>query len=204
MSKKHLTGSRALQSTGGGPVQVQVIETGPNQIFCRIQVDYRRAPIPDRSYYADYCDVQKARSGFGLFFGKLITGTSRLRTKIEVDFPEEMFVKQLWGTSREFHKMVQAAAGAMHFPPLTAVEDTEKVQTFRSNNVFMGVWGEEGVMDFYYLSPRDLHGYNQASPALEPVVRVVMPTPLVLEFLEKCGQHIQDRPEVELPTAEVT
>jgi hypothetical protein len=203
MSKKHQTGSQALQVAGGGPVKLQVFQTGPNQFSCQIAVDYQHAAIPERSYYADYCDVQRARAGFGLFFGKLITGSSRLRTKIEIDFPEEMFVKQLWNTSREFHRTVQIAAETMHFPPLNEVEDTDKVQTFRSNNVCMVVMGEEAVMDFYYLSPRDVQMQQRGSPGLEPVIRVVMPTPLILEFLEKCRQYVEIRPEIEISDSEV-
>jgi hypothetical protein len=202
MSKKHQIGSHALQVARDGPVNVQVVQTGPNQFICQIAVDYRHAPIPDRAYYADYCDIQRARSGFGLFFGKLITGTSKLRTKIEIDFSEEMFNKQLWATSREFHKTVQSAVETMHFAPMNEVEDTDKVQTFRSNNVCMVAMGEEAVMDFYYLSPRDVQQQG-GSPGLEPVVRVVMPTPLILEFLEKCRQFVESRPEVEVSESEV-
>jgi hypothetical protein len=71
------------------------------------------------------------------------------------------------------------------------VEDTDKVQTFRANNVFMGAFGEESVMDFYYLSPRDMHqatqGKKEGNFTLEPVIRVAMGTVLIFEFLEKCG-----------------
>ena len=51
-------------------------------------------------------------------------------------------------------------------------------------------------MDFYYISPRDVHflKLKQISAAtLEPVVRVVMDTALVYEFLEKCRSFIQER-----------
>lgn len=184
-------------------MKAQVVQTGPNQFYCQIAVDYQHAPIPERSYYADYCDIQRARSGFGLFFGKLITGSSKLRTKIEIDFPEEMFTKQWWNSSREFHKVIQTAAETMHFPPMEEVEDTDKVQTFRSNNVCMVAMGEEALMDFYYLSPRDVQQQYRGSPGLEPVIRVVMPTPLILEFLEKCRQYVGTQPEVEVSESEV-
>jgi hypothetical protein len=207
MSKKHMIGSRALQISGDSPVKLRVVqEVGPNQALYEMGVDYRYAPVPDRFYYADYCDVQRARSGFGLFFGKLIPGTSRLRTKIEIDFPEEMFVRQLWATSRDFHKTVQMVAEKMHFPPVDGLEDTDKVQTFRSNNVFMGMWGEEAVMDFYYISPRDIHFAKQqhrGDVGLEPVIRVVMSTALVFEFLEKCGHHVESASVIEVVKSEV-
>jgi hypothetical protein len=203
MSKKHMTGSHAINATADGPVRIRVIDSGPNFVHCEIGVDYQRAPVPERSYYADYCDVQRARFGFGLFFGKLITGTSRLRTKIEIDFPEDLFGRQLWGTSREMHKLLRTAAAGMNFSPISEVEDTDKVQTFRSNNVFMGIWGEEAVMDFFYLSPRDMAQPQRGVAALEPVIRVVMPTPLLLEFLDKCRPFVENTLQIEVPKAEV-
>ncbi|MGA2606257.1 MAG: hypothetical protein ABSH01_02235 [Terriglobia bacterium] len=169
-------------------------------------VDYRQAAVPERFYYADYCDVQRARSGFGLLFGKLVAGTSKLRTKIEIDFPQEMFVKQLWASTKDFYKVVQTIAEKMHFPTVADVEDTDKVQTFRANNVFIGAWGEEAVMDFYYISPREMH-YAQfqqrVDAGLEPVIRVLMSTGLLFEFLEKCRHHIESLPEIQVSPMEV-
>src|SRR5437588_4156159 len=132
-----------------GPVQFRVVSTTSDHAVVELGVDYSKADIPERAYYADYCDVQKARFGFGLVFGKLIPGTNRLRTKIEISFPEEMFFKQLWGTSRAFHETVRRLS--RHLEPVQMIEETDKVQAFRSNNVFMGVWGEDAVMDFYYI-----------------------------------------------------
>jgi hypothetical protein len=156
-----------------------------------MQVDYSRAEVPERSYYADYCHVQKARVGFSLVFGKLVPESKRLRTKIEIAFPEEIFTLHLWNNSRSFHETVRRLTG-QPLPELDKVEDTEKVQTFRSNNVFMGVWGQDAVADFYYISPRDIHMLRtkNADVNLEPVVRVAMETALMLEFLEKCRPFV--------------
>jgi hypothetical protein len=195
MARKHLaTSARALEVSSHGPVTLRIVQAGLDQTVVELGVDYRQAEVPERFYSADYCEIQKARAGLSLFFGKLIPGTSKLRTKIEVTFPEEMFLRQLWASSRDFHKTVQGVAEKIDFPPLENVEDTDKVQTFRSNNVFMGMWGEESVMDFYYLSPRDIHfakTQQRGAAALEPVVRVVLSTALMFEFLEKCRHHVE-------------
>ncbi len=56
----------------------------------------------------------------------------------------------------------------------------------------MGVWGEDAVLDFYFISPRDMHYFmtqNLSNISLEPVIRVVEGTALLAEFLEKCGTH---------------
>ena len=207
MSKRNNIGSaRTLQASGGSALKVRFLQTDEHQAVCEFMVDYRQAAVPERFYSADYCDVQRARSGFGLLFGKLIIGTSKLRTKIEIDFPQDMFVRQLWASSKDFYKTVQTIADKMHLPPVTDLEETDKVQTFRANNVFMGVWGEEGVIDFYYISPRDMHfaQFQQRGDAgLEPVIRVLMSAALLFEFLEKCRHQIESFPEIQVSPMEV-
>lgn len=190
--KKH--GSLVVPSKTGA-VQFRVISSDANGAVVEMGFDYSKADVPDRAYYSDYCDVVKDRFGYTLVFGKLIPGTSRLRTKIEISFPEDMFGRQLWGGSREFHKVIQKIADKLKLDSIAKVEDTDKVQTFRANNVFMGAWGEESVMDFYYISPKDMHALTRSSRAdvtLEPVVRVAMGTALMLEFLEKCGALVPE------------
>ncbi len=209
MRKKHFAlPSRAIQTSGGGPVTLRMVQAGPDQAVMEMGVDYSKAEPPDRSYYADFCDVQKARLGYSLVFGKLIPGTSKLRTKIEVNFPAEMFFQQLWrvATSEGFYGTVRKIVGATKLAALDKVSDTDKVQSFRSNNAYMGVWGEEAMIDFFYISPRDIHFFRikKADDAtLEPVVRVVMETVLLDEFLEKCRPFAEDRSRLEIPVAEV-
>ena len=189
--KKHGT----LTVPSKSPLRLRVQQMNAESAVVEMGVDYSLADVPERAYYADYCDVVKDRQGFTLIFGKLVPGTSKLRTKIEISFPEEMFVRQLWGNSRDFQKIVERLAVNSKVEPIQDVADTDKVQTFRSNNVFMGVWGEESVMDYYYISPKDMHSVMQnpqhaADVTLEPVVRVAIGTGLMLEFLNKCGNFV--------------
>jgi hypothetical protein len=183
------------------PIQFRVVRHDANSAVVEMGVDYSKAGVPDRAYYADYCNVVKDRQGFTLIFGKLVPGTTRLRTQIEISFPEDMFVRQLWGSSRDFQKTIEQLA-TEGLTPIENVQDTDKVQTFRSNNVFMGAWGQEAVMDFYYISPKDMHMFaqgrhgQQSDAMLEPVVRVAMGTGLMLEFLNKCGNLVpREMPE---------
>lgn len=194
-----------MQGSGHGPVTLRLFQADAEHSVLEMGIDYGKAEVPERSYYADYCEVREARLGYSLVFAKLIPGSRRLRTKVEVAFPAEMFRLQLWGGSREFHKTVQRLAGSAELPRVTNVEDTDKVQSFRSNNAFMGVWGEEALIDFYYLSPRDMHFVRMRQKAdafLEPVVRIVMGTGLMLEFLEAC-RPFAERLSAEARTIEV-
>jgi len=200
VAKRNLSVSASgLQVAGGGPLTLRVVKVDAQQMLVQMGIDYSLADVPERAYYADYCDITKARVGFSLFFGKLIPGTDRLRTKIEVTFPTDMFVLQLWGTSRDVHKTIRASPGQEKLAPVGPVEDTDKVQTFRANNAFMGSWGHEAVLDFYYVSPRDLYLLRMKpkwQATLEPVVRVVMAAALLLEFLDKCKPFAEEASEL--------
>lgn len=193
MSKRGSRNALIPAPVVGGPVHFRLIHDSGHQTTAEIGIDYSKAEVPDRSYYADYVDVQPARSGVSMLFGKLIPKTPRLRTQVEVGFPDDMFLRQIWGTSRDMHKTLDANRQKYRIDPVEEVKETDKVQTFRSNNAFMGMWGDESLIDFYYLSPRDLHyvkvgGRTRAD--LEPVVRIAMYSGLLLEFLDKCAELV--------------
>ncbi len=154
-----------------------------------IGVDYSLAPVPNFHYDSDYCDVVESRTGVVLIFGKLRTGENALRTKIEIEFSGENFAKLVWGTSRLVHEAVRKLSNGKNLQPVNGPKDTEKVQCFRANNVFMAVLPSEAVLDFYYISPGDIHfaqAKKKSEVALEPVVRVLTSTPMLYEFLEQC------------------
>lgn len=179
-----------LVVSGRGPVQLRLVSAGPSTAFVEIGINYGQAEPPHINYSADYCDVLQGRTGVTLIFGKLKPGpTPELRTKIEITFSEEHFVRHLWGSSREMEKTVAAQVRGMELSELAPVAEADKVQCLQSNNVFMAVLGSEVVMDFYYISPGDIHlvrSKQKAEIALDPVVRVVTTAPLLMEFFTKC------------------
>lgn len=164
-----------------------------------IGVDYAQAPAPHLNYDADYCDVVQGRTGVTVVFGKLKAGSGQLRTKIEITFSEEHFFRQFWGTSRDLHRFLEQSTMRFALSPVESFSDTEKVQCLRSNNAFMAVLGEEAVLDFYYISPGDVHLVRQKQKkeiALDSVVRVVVSMSVLLELLDKCkpfAERLQDR-----------
>lgn len=154
-----------------------------------VGVDYSLAPVPNFHYDADYCDVLESRTGVVLVFGKLRTGEDALRTKIEIEFSGENFAKLVWGSSRLVHEAVKRLSQGKNLAPMIHPKETEKVQCFRANNVFMAVLPSEAVLDFFYISPGDIHFAQmkkKSEVVLEPVVRVLISTPLLYEFLEQC------------------
>lgn len=193
--KPTIASTRELGTSGRGPVHFRAKRLADDVMAIEMGVDYEKAPVPERFYYADMCDVVKDRVGLSLQFGKLIPGTSQLRTKVEIGFPEDQFVRQLWRSSRSFHETVRRIVNGVLPPEIMKLGVTDKVQALRSNNVFMAVIGNEAVMDFYYISPGDIH-YVQAQKKhevqLEPVIRIMLGTAVLYEFLEKCRPYADE------------
>jgi hypothetical protein len=174
---------------GQGPVRMRVTRTGPQENTIELRVEYDKAEVPSRAYYADFCDVIRGRAGVSLIFGKLKPGTSVLRNKVEIVFPEELFVRQLWKSSRGLHEKARMEFEKKPLQPIEDLTDTDLVQAFRANNVMMMGSTEESLFDFYHIAPTDVHYVflkKKTEIPLDPVIRIVLATPLVFEFLEKC------------------
>jgi len=160
----------------------------PTGVLIEYGIEYDKAEIPARSYFADYCDIVRGRTDLTFIFGRLVPGTEQLRTQIEISFSETMFVNQLWGSSRDFEGVVRKLVSSGSLSPVKNVVSSDKVQTFRASSVFMAA-SQEAVMDFYYISPGDMHFFvagKRGEIPLEPVIRVALSNALMLEFLERC------------------
>ncbi|MGA2769386.1 MAG: hypothetical protein ABSG26_01090 [Bryobacteraceae bacterium] len=191
--RKFVAPGRGAVAQSKGPVRLRFIEDGRGT-FIELGVDYERAEVPDRRYFADYCRVVEARAGIGLVFGRLAPGNAALRTKVEISYPETLFVRGLWNSSRAFHESLQNDFSTKRLAPIPEPQDTEKVQGFRANNVFMAAIGDDSIMDFYYIAPPDIHFVRigrRADVYLEPIIRIALPTALMLEFLEQCKPHAE-------------
>jgi hypothetical protein len=199
MTKRDVLVRKAAFEVGGaGPVRLRVLQTGPTENVIELRIEYDKAEVPSRAYYADYCDVVKGRSGVSLLFGKLKPGTSTLRNKVEIVFPEDLFVRQLWKNSRQLHEKTREEFNRRPLEPITNLTDTDTVQAFRANNVMMLGMGDEALMDFYYIAPSELHYAfvkKRNEIALDPVIRIVLSGSLVFELLEKCGIIVEQIPD---------
>lgn len=182
----------AASTESKGPVSVRVVRDTETEALLEISVNYEKADVPDRAYYADYVDVVQGRYGFSLFFGKLSYPQGTLRNKVEISIPLHSFVRQLWNGSREFHAALMKEYESKQLIPVILTSDTDKVQSFTSNNVFMSKLGDEATLDFYFIPPSEVnyfHRGHRTSVDLQPVIRIVVPTPVVLELLGKCDEH---------------
>jgi hypothetical protein len=84
--------------------------------------------------------------------------------------------------------------------PMENAELSEMVHTSRANNVFIAAMGEEAICDFYYIAPSELQFVRMGrrhTVTLEPIIRISLPEPLLLEFLDRCDSVVSAMPETE-------
>ena len=183
---------RRDQFAGSGPVKYKLEGTKQGFQTAMLAIDYADAPVPPHYYVADYYEVANLDPRILFTFGKLdYPSNDRLRNKLEIDFPALLFVAQLWKSRVEFHKNLRAAVKLMDYkpvPPGTLSGPVEKIQTIHSNNALMVQTSGECMIDFFYLSPRDmaLKAPKAEAIALEPLVRVITTENLLLGFLDAC------------------
>ncbi len=193
------TKSGVLEVSGKGPVKLRITPVDATSANLEVGVDYSLAEDPSRHYDADYCDVVASRTGVTLIFGRLKPNIVELRSKIEVAFSDDNFMRQIWFQTRGIHATARSSTMGNALEPLSGLPDPDKVQCFRANTVFMALLVGESVIDFYYISPGDIHlarVQRKVEIPLEGVVRVVLSTPLLLEFLDKCqplADHLSPR-----------
>ena len=201
MSEKQRIVARGtdIEQSQAGPVKIRFTESKENEGFVELWLDYEKADTPTRAYFADYVSVVMGRADITLIFGRLIPGTERLRSQVEISFPHDGFVAQLWKSTRAMHQTLKAATHRQ-IKSLNKVDFSEIVHTSRANNVFIAIMGEEAILDFYYIAPSELQFVRMGrrhTVALEPVIRISLPEALVLEFLNCCEVVVSKIPEAQ-------
>jgi len=181
-----------------GPVQFSF---GPSSLGLgvsqsQVRFDYSQAQIPSRAYFADYCDVKRLRNRVALTFGKLNAAGTALRTQVEIAFPQQMFDRQLWASSVALRDLLRKFALGSPLERQQTLSESEKLQTFAANNLFMAANDEDAVLDFYYLSPRSAYLQSVGGSSaidFEPVIRISSDSALLLEFFERCEPHVKEK-----------
>jgi len=67
--------------------------------------------------------------------------------------------------------------------------------TFFANMIHMAVGEAEASLDFYHLSPRDVHlaKTRKANMQIQPVVRVIVAPVLAKHFFDQLRPHVDQR-----------
>jgi hypothetical protein len=165
-----------------------------------LKFNFEEAPVPEHYYVADWFDIEERDLQVVISFGNR-DKKGQLRSRIDIVFPAYTFVRHLWESSREFHVTLARFAESFQLngaEKCSAELVTDKLQTLVSNAVVMVFSGMECLMDFFYISPKDMWSKPRKGEQLEleAVVRVLVSPILLLGFLnasQPIVTHLTDR-----------
>jgi hypothetical protein len=191
--------ARPHEVLGSGAIRYRYLGPHDAPTALLLAVDYTDAPVPQHYYVSDFLYVANFDPQVLFVFGKKESAGSpglQLRNKIEVFFPAIYFVNQLWRSSRDFHEKLRKMVQHYQYEtPAVSPADLscQKVQTFHSNNVMIVLSGGEAMLDFFYISPRDLYlkPRRRETIGLEALVRVIIAPNLLLSLLDACQPMAQ-------------
>ena len=130
-----------------------------------VVVDLAKLKAPDKVYDADYAWVRHKPGRVSLFFGKAnLDDANRLRTRVELRYSPEAFLRNFWKNSADFRAVVIESATRwpadnerLELDP--ARMHSEKDYSEWANFEYMARIGSEATVDFYYLPTSGLAKY---------------------------------------------
>jgi hypothetical protein len=152
-----------------------------------INIDFSLAPPPESYYYADavHLRVNENLLMVSLSFGRRKVDTNNFQDWIEVVMPVAA-VRQLSASTRDVEKAVDAVLKQMktNLTTQTVSPVGPGGMTLYANMTFIVAGQGESSLDFYFLSPRDIHlaKTKKLDMQLMPVVRVIISTVVTKQF----------------------
>lgn len=203
--------AKTTQFNRSGNVHYRVDQREDGNVAVIMAVDFEHAPVPERSYIADYFEVHRTEADVMMVFGKKnFPSETELRNKLEIYFPVYSFFHQLWKSSRQMHESlgeVFANKGKLARTQGDLKSSDLKVQTLTltANNALVVISGGQCVMDFFLISAKDLWLKTKKGDPLnvEAIVRIFMSEHLLLGLLNRFDEIAKElKPEVETPEME--
>lgn len=194
---RNVLSNKLARQRGNSPVRYKIAGPIDKPTALYLGVDYEEAPVPQNYYVADYYRLEEQDLTVTITFGKIDSAEKGLRSKVEIVFPAITFVAQLWASSRDFHKTLArfvADVGSQAASPGERMRVLgDKVHTAQANNVLMLISGGECLMDFFYISPKEIWSKPRKGGEidLEAVVRIIIPANLLLGFLDSCEAIVE-------------
>jgi len=151
-------------------------------------IDLSLAPVPERRYVADVAGLTYEDDVLQMFFGqRKITKAGTLRSLIVIQMTStasRQFIKTLVGFEPGFRKWLNENGIGRQ---LTSIEEEpEQTVTLFANMIGLAFAGREACLDYYHASPFSLHQVQQNKKmAVEPVVRVILASGLLLPMIDK-------------------
>jgi len=165
-------------------------ENGPLQLH----LDMAQARIPDIFFYSNIVFLQADYNlaSVRISFGRVVEKPAKSMRRVDIVMPESAISRYITSI-KNIEGTVNKALERIKGSPIKEVAqpETDQVVTLYANHIYASVSGEESCMDFYYISPRDLHiaRTQKGNIALDPVIRVPLSTVLFKHLNELLYQQ---------------
>ena len=163
-----------------------------------IQLDLSQAAVPERSYTADAAGVVFDGVRVKILFAQRRLDGTGLRSLIVLPMSTDS-VRQLMGTTKTFLPQVGAFMDRNGMKPADLLGvDREPDQTVAlpANMATISYAGRDATIDFYHASAGSIHALKKSDGlAIEAVVRVDMPTGVLVSLVAKLTEICQTLPE---------
>jgi hypothetical protein len=162
-----------------------------------IRFDFSQISPPDKYYYADclHLRVDEEMRMAILAFGHRNENTDKFSDRIDVVMPTNslfgVFCASATPVEEAVDKILQASGTSVDLRPLIPTET--EAPTLFANIIFAAAGDGESSLDFYHLSPREVHlaKTQRTDMEIEATVRVIMSTVLTKYFFNVLRPHAQ-------------
>lgn len=179
-------------------------EGGPLEI----KFDFAQVPAPLNYYYCDalHISLDADQQMLVLSFGRR-DDSPNFADRIDMIMPKKSLTGAFWASTRDVEAAVDKmleTAGISHRPrEANRSSQSGPTPTFFANILLLTAGDGESSLDFYHLSPREIHlaKAQKKEMNLLPVARVIMSTPLTKELFTMLRPFAQSDPTL-VPAAE--
>jgi len=175
---------------GKGPVRYSLHE-GTALV---LQLNIEKAQVPENSFFANTISVHAdpKLASVTLSFGQLAPESNRCLKQFDIAMPESPVFDRYLKSIAGMEKTVDKALSIIKRTPIKSIawSQAEQIETLYSNHIYASTSGEESCLDFYYISPLDIHlaRTQKANIALTPVIRIILSVVLFKHFCDLIRQ----------------
>lgn len=152
-------------------------------------VDMSSSPVPDRRYVADVASVVQDSDMVQLIFGQRTLGNHKLRSLVVIHMPGAAILGMLRG-AEELLTAIDTFIAKFNVQEviLTDIgEEPSQTVALQASIAVASFSGRDACIDFYYSSPFVIWQVTKGGRfAVEPIVRVMLPTNLWRAVCAKC------------------
>lgn len=161
-----------------------------NQEQIHITIDFSQVPSPANYFYADslYVRMDNELHTSVLSFGLRNENTNKFLRRFDVVMPTNSVMGPFWASAKQIEpvldRVLEMSRLTREARPISPPDPDPQVLTLFANMIFLAIGEGESTLDFYHLTPREVHlaKTQKADMQLKAIVRVILSSTLTKHF----------------------